>query len=232
MLNIQKHRFVLTKILKDIYADFDLASILGFKGGTALYFFYGLPRFSVDLDFNLIDLSQKEFVFGRIKKILKRHGTVKDDCLKKNTIFLLLSYGEPERNIKVEISLLRFPNEYEMKQYLGLSLLVMKKEYMFAHKIVALAERKGIASRDIFDIWFFLKNGWDLKDEIIELRTGMTVRAYLDKCIGLIESVKPKDILQGLGEIMDNKLKSWVKKNLIPETIFYLKYYLEQTNKS
>ncbi len=231
MLNVQEHRLVLTRILKDIYSDFQLSSILGLKGGTALYYFYGLPRFSVDLDFNLIDLSKDKDVYERMKKILKEHGTIKDEYLKRNTIFFMLSYDEPYRNVKVEISLLRFPNEYEIKQYLGLSVLVMKKEFMFSHKLVALTERKGVANRDIFDIWFFLKNGWPLKDEIIELRTGIPVKEYFKKCIAFIESVSKKNILQGLGEVLGKELKPWVKNNLISETLFYLRYYLEEIEK-
>jgi predicted nucleotidyltransferase component of viral defense system len=50
MVDINRHRFLLVQILKDIYADLELANCLGFKGGTALMFFYDLPRFSVDLD--------------------------------------------------------------------------------------------------------------------------------------------------------------------------------------
>jgi len=46
MVDINKHKFFLIRILKDIYADIELANSLGFKGGTALLFFYGLPRFS------------------------------------------------------------------------------------------------------------------------------------------------------------------------------------------
>jgi len=51
MLNIQKHRLALAKILKDIYSDFELSSLLGLKGGTALYFFYDLPRSGTFLTF-------------------------------------------------------------------------------------------------------------------------------------------------------------------------------------
>ncbi|HCC85077.1 MAG TPA: hypothetical protein DEQ06_00520 [Porphyromonadaceae bacterium] len=39
-------------LLKDIYTDIEIAPSLGFKGGTALMFFYDLPRFSIDPDFN------------------------------------------------------------------------------------------------------------------------------------------------------------------------------------
>ena len=54
MIDINSHRPILLGILKDLYQDRTVASWLGFKGGTALYFFHGLNRFSVDLDFNLL----------------------------------------------------------------------------------------------------------------------------------------------------------------------------------
>lgn len=231
MINIPAHRLLMIKILKDIYSDFQLSSLLGFKGGTALYLFYDLPRFSVDLDFNLLDLSKKDTVYRGVKKVLTKYGKLKDDFIKRGTIFFLLSCGESDRNIKLEISLVEFPNEYEIKQYLGLPVLVMKKEYMIAHKLVALTERKGVANRDIFDIWFLLKSGWSIKDDIVELRTGLTIKKYLPRCIELIESVKGQSILQGLGEVLDSKLKGWVKKSLPTDAIFYLRYYLEEIDK-
>ena len=49
-MNTNKHKFYMLQILKDVFADGELANCLAFKGGTALMFFYGLPRFSVDLD--------------------------------------------------------------------------------------------------------------------------------------------------------------------------------------
>lgn len=231
MIDIQTHRLLMIKILKDIYSNFELSSLLGFKGGTALYLFYDLPRFSVDLDFNLLDLSRTDFVYRSIKKIVNKYGKIKDDFIERNTIFFLLSYGEEERNIKIEISLVEFPNEYEIKQYLGVSILVMKKEYMAANKLVALTERVGLANRDIFDICFFLKAGWSIKDEIVQLRTGMKLKEYIPKCIEFIEGVDRKYILHGMGEILDGKLKAWVKNHLVTDVLFYLRYYLDRIDK-
>jgi predicted nucleotidyltransferase component of viral defense system len=68
MVNINKHKFFLTQILKGIYSDIELANCLGFKGGTALMFFYDLPRFSVDLDFNLLDLVKEKTVYEKVRK--------------------------------------------------------------------------------------------------------------------------------------------------------------------
>ena len=49
-LSIIPHKNVLIRILKDIFTDPTIGPVLGFKGGTAAYLFYGLNRFSVDLD--------------------------------------------------------------------------------------------------------------------------------------------------------------------------------------
>jgi predicted nucleotidyltransferase component of viral defense system len=62
--DISKHRNVLLMILKDIYSDATISPLLGFKDGTALHLFYYLPRFSIDLDFDLLD-EEKKNMFSR-----------------------------------------------------------------------------------------------------------------------------------------------------------------------
>ena len=51
-MDYNKHKFFMLQILRDIYTDPELSNALIFKGGTALMFFYNLPRVSIDLDFN------------------------------------------------------------------------------------------------------------------------------------------------------------------------------------
>ena len=63
MTDINKHKFFLVSILKDIYSDIELANSLGFKGGTAQMLFYDLPRFSVDLDFNLLTPAKSSEIY-------------------------------------------------------------------------------------------------------------------------------------------------------------------------
>ena len=58
-LDITIHKNILTTILKDIFTNQSIAPYLGFKGGTAVLFFYNLNRFSVDLDFDLLDEKKK-----------------------------------------------------------------------------------------------------------------------------------------------------------------------------
>ena len=66
-LDISGHKTILFQILKDVYSDTTIAPFLGFKGGTAALMFYGLDRFSVDLDFDLLDESKEDHVFEKVK---------------------------------------------------------------------------------------------------------------------------------------------------------------------
>ena len=44
-MDVNKHKFFMLQILKDVFSDAELVDCLAFNGGTALMFFYGLPRF-------------------------------------------------------------------------------------------------------------------------------------------------------------------------------------------
>lgn len=219
------------QILRDIYADTSIAPLLGFKGGTCAYLFYNLPRFSVDLDFDLFSTEDatQEKVREKIQSIIEKYGEIKDSHIKRYTIFMLLSYGDADHNIKVEISTRKLMPHlkdcYELKEYLGISMLTAKKEYLFASKLAALTSRSETAMRDIYDIWYFAKNSWDINPEVIKSRTGKTVKEHLSDCIAVIEKVNDRQILQGLGELLSEKEKIWVKTNLRKEAVFMLKNY-------
>jgi len=227
MLDIETHRTFMVRILKDIYSEISISPILGFKGGSACYLFYDLPRFSVDLDFDLLDTNKEEIVFKEVKSILEEYGEVKESFNKRSTLFFLISYQNGASNIKVEISKRNFGSEYEIKNYLGIPVLVMKKEDIFAHKLVTLSERKNTANRDLFDIHFFLKENWKINKEIVKERTGRSLGNYLKQCIEIIEAVNQKRILAGMGELLDEKTKNWVKQNLKEDLLFLLKLKLE-----
>jgi predicted nucleotidyltransferase component of viral defense system len=228
MLDRNIHKTILLQILKDIYTDTSLGPILGFKGGTAANLFYDLGRFSVDLDFDLLDETKVDFIFEKLEKILREYGTIKEKYKKQNTLFFVLSYDEKAQNIKVEINRRNFGSRYALKNYLGISMLVMVKEDMFAHKLVAMLERSRIANRDVYDLWHFLKNHWPINKEMVEKRTKMTFREYLKKCIKFVDSLSDRNILSGMGELLDEKQKSWAKNHLKKDTVFLLKVRLEQ----
>lgn len=223
MLNRDLHRDVFVSILREIYSDTLLRTSLGFKGGTAAMLFYGLPRFSVDLDFNLLDPEKKEAVFERLKEILPKYGNVIHAQDKHYTLFFLLSYGKGERGLKVEISKRPLQFEYVPKNFLGIPMLVMKEEDMVASKLSALLTRKEFANRDVFDLWFFLKEHWDINERVLKENTGLTLAQALKKAQTSVKKIKKNEILKGLGELLDNKQKAFMKDKLQDELIFQLK---------
>lgn len=201
MLDINKHKLYLFQILKDIYEDKELSGILGFKGGTALMFFYDLPRFSVDLDFNLLNPDKEKQVYNKITGILSEH------------------------KLKIKISKRDFDDSYEIKNLLGVSIKVMVKPDMFAHKLCALMDRKAITNRDIFDCWFFMNSKTPLNKSIVEQRMGMPLPDYLQKCIDMLQTMSDKGLLNGLGELMDDEMKNFVRHKLRTESITLMKFY-------
>lgn len=229
-LEIATHRSVLIHILKDIFTDIELGPLLGFKGGTAAYLFYDLGRFSIDLDFDLLDPSKEDLIFEKLKDILQEYGLVTEARKKRFSFFYLLSYNNKIQNaynIKIEVNRRNFGSKYEMKSYLGIPMKVMVRDDMAAHKLVAMFERIGKSNRDIFDVWFFLKNNWPINEKIIEKRTGMSMQQFLQKCIDMLEGVGDRGILSGMGELLDAKQKAWVKEKLRSETIFLLRLRLD-----
>lgn len=218
-MDLNRHKFLMLQILKDIYSDAMLASVLGFKGGTAMMFFYQLPRFSVDLDFNLLDVSRQEEVFTRVRGILLKYGKIHDEAIKFYGPLLVLDYGSGERKLKVEISNRQYDNHYEWRNLLGLDIRVMTEADMFAHKLCALLDRTETTNRDIFDCWFFLNRRTSINRQIVESRMGMPLEAYLQRCIECLQQMPARSLLNGLGELTEGSTKAFVRNKLLPETI-------------
>lgn len=225
-MNNDMHRAVMISILRAIYSDAMTRSILGFKGGTAAMLFYKLPRLSVDLDFDLLDPEQKSAVFEQIRQMLPRFGSVVQAIEKRFTLFFLLSYKKGERQIKVEISKRASSAQFVQKNYLGIPMLVMNEEDMAAGKLSALLTRARFAARDLFDLWFFLEQGWEINEDLVKEKTGMSLADALSKARDRVESVKQTDLLAGLGELLDEKQKAWVREKLKDELVFQLRLRL------
>ena len=230
-LDTAKHKNILTKILKDIYTDATISPILGFKGGTAAIFFYELDRFSVDLDFDLLDSLKEDYVFERVKAILESHGKLKEARKKRFNLFYILAYDDKDinaQNVKVEINRREFGSKYVVKSFLGISMQVMVKEDMSAHKLCAMYERIGKTNRDIFDVQFFLSRDFPVNKKIVEERTGLSFVEFLKKCIDVMEKFDDSNILSGMGELLSEKQKDWAKVKLKSEVLFSLRLALEK----
>jgi len=226
-VNYAKHKNILLQILKDIYSDTSISPHLGFKGGTAAHLFYGLNRDSFDLDFDLLDESKQQAVFDKIQKIAEGYGKVIDSRIKRFNLLSIISYDTKSQNIKIEINRRDFGSRYEVKTLLGISMLVMVQEDMFAHKLMAMLERVGKTSRDIYDVWYFLKNNWPINKEIVEKRSGVSFKEALQKCVQEMEKMKDRNLLVGLGESLTDPQKDWARAKLKSETIFLLKARME-----
>jgi predicted nucleotidyltransferase component of viral defense system len=227
MIDINRHKFFLVQVLKDIYSDPMLASSMGFKGGTALMLFHGLPRFSVDLDFNLIDTTREQEIYGKLQTIVKGHGNIRDEARKHYGLLLVLDYESGGRNLKLEVSSRSYPDEYELADYLGVSMKVMKLEYMFTHKLMALLDRRTLTNRDIFDCWFCMQRRVNLRKAILDLRLPGSFEDYIDNCITAVSGIRATRILDGMGELLDPNLKAWAKTNLVSEFVTLARLYKE-----
>jgi len=226
-LEITKHKTNLTNILIDIYKDSLLGSLLGFKGGTAAMLFYNLPRFSVDLDFDLVtdfndNPKAREDMISRMTKLLSAKYIIKDQSKKFNTLFWLLSYGEGLARIKVEISTRENPfNHYDLKSFYGAKIKVLTIQDMIAHKMIALTERSSIANRDLFDVHYFLGTPYagEINYDVIKQRTGKTPQEFYTFLLEFVGAINPKSVLNGLGEVLDDSQKDWAKAKLVKETL-------------
>lgn len=222
-LDYSRHKNILLQILKDVYSDTSIATYLGFKGGTAALLFYGLTRDSVDLDLDLLNEEKEAEVFEKIQKIISGYGAVADSRIKKFNLLNVLSYAPGAQKIKVEVNRRQFGSKYELMTLLGISMLVMVREDMFAHKLMAMHERIGKTSRDVYDTWFFLKNHWPINKEIVEQRSDKTFKEVLRLTVEQLENLNNKHILDGLGDFLTEPQKDWARAKLRTETIFLLK---------
>jgi predicted nucleotidyltransferase component of viral defense system len=227
MIDTVKHKFYMVQLLKDIYSDAELANCLGFKGGTALMFFYELPRFSVDLDFNLLIPEKNDAVYQKIRKMALKYGKIHDEAQKFYGSLIVLDYGIAERKLKIEVSNRQSNDEYNIHNLLGINIKVMSLTDMFSHKLCALLDRSSVTNRDIFDCWFLMNRHTAVNQKIIEQRMKKSLSDYLQDCIDTIENLPNKSLLDGLGELVSPEFKEFIRNKLRSEIVILLRFYKE-----
>ena len=229
-LDISKHKTMLSNILIDIYKDDILSPVLGFKGGSASMFFYSLPRFSTDLDFDLVGDVDTGMVVRRLTQLLEGEYDIKEQSNKHNTLFWLVSYGDGYSNIKIEVSTREKPYDmYEVKTLYGIKMKVSRIGDIIANKMVATLERSVVANRDLFDIYFFLGSKYvnDINYEIVSYRTGKKVFDFYNSLYKLVSKINNNTILNGLGEVLDENQKDWAKAKLKMELLGLIERQME-----
>ena len=154
--NYQKERIVL---IKEILPFFEDNFVL--KGGTALSLFYGLDRYSEDLDF---DCKNNNMNF--INK-LKKHKDFKfwKISIKKDTDLVfraMLDYGACSHlgtyPLKIEVSNRNkiFLQENKLKTTKKDGVNIYELDELIKMKVIAFSGRDKI--RDFYDLGFLLKN--------------------------------------------------------------------------
>jgi predicted nucleotidyltransferase component of viral defense system len=193
---------------------------IAFKGGTCAAFFFNLPRFSFDLDFDIREPLNTDDI-SQLKEFVTKEGRVKEYYDKNFTTFFLFDYGKGYPNIKIELNKRVWKNNtYKSVWYLGVGLQVADETTIVTNKIVALTNRRIALARDLYDSWYFLKMGYLLNEALIHERTGKDLVSYLKMAVSFIKKqYTPRNILQGLGETLDEKQKIWAKSHLINEAI-------------
>jgi predicted nucleotidyltransferase component of viral defense system len=212
------NRQVLVKILLDTFKSAGISGKLAFKGGTCAYLFYDLPRMSLDLDFDLLS------PFGKhepdmLRAVFSRHAAIRESRDKQFTAFFLLDYEKGAPNIKVEINKRIWrSNVYKTVWFLGVNMKIADEQTVATNKIIALSDRISPVSRDLFDAYYFLKLGFKLNEKLIHERTGKSMSEYLTYLGTFVDrTYTARNILQGLGEVLEEKQKQWVKGALIHE---------------
>ncbi len=176
---------------KDYLQDLILFSIskntkdeMVLKGGTCLYKFYKLDRFSEDLDFSLANEIDTDKLFKGVIRDLKAFG-IEAKILEKKKVFNsvlasfrifgpLYSGGDQSAcriridiNLKSEVvlkpELMRLISAY--RDVPTCFVQVMKEKEILAEKVRAILTRNY--ARDVYDLYFLLEKGIEIDLELV-----------------------------------------------------------------
>lgn len=169
-----------------------------FGGGTMLRLCFGLDRYSVDLDFWLIETKDYTAWFSDLQKFLARFYEISDAADKFNTLLVELKSPDYPRSLKLEmrkgvkitgkeraIAYSRFSSVQVYVQTIPL-------KDMMTSKIEAFLQRKEI--RDAYDLEFLVKKGLKIDlspekaDEIRATIDGLSRQDYSVKLSSLLEA--------------------------------------------
>lgn len=216
------HKRYLSLLLTELAKAFP--EKIAFKGGSSAYFFYNLPRFSFDLDFDML----RPFSAADIdlfREVISRYGQMREFRDKQNTLFCLFDYGKGHPNIKIELNRRVWKNNvYKPVWFFGVPIAIADEATVLTNKLIALTDRKLPVARDLYDSWYFLKIGFPIKEALVMERTGKDLAAYLKAAMVFVKrTYTARNVLHGLGDALDEKQKAWAKVHLVSEAIQEMK---------
>jgi predicted nucleotidyltransferase component of viral defense system len=234
------HKAWLYRLLIAITDNLVLIKNLRFKGGTCCSMLGILERFSVDLDFDLLDGDKSnlvkenlEIIFSELNLQIKDHSTVAAQYF--------LKYPNPNSGrslLKLDVS---FPtpksNQYKATYFEEIDKVIncQTLETMFANKLVALIDRydknQSIAGRDIYDIHAFFLKGIKYNIDVIQERTSQNKNQFIKSLISFIEDrVTQKVIDEDLNSLVPYKEFKVLRKGLRKDVLMLLRGEIEKTS--
>ncbi|MEA2075390.1 MAG: nucleotidyl transferase AbiEii/AbiGii toxin family protein [Euryarchaeota archaeon] len=213
----QEKHYIQTMVLRSIYST---TNDLAFKGGTCLWLFHGLNRFSEDLDFTMRTGKEMELknLPAEVEKDLELYGIDSEiRVINDNEISFSFRIGakgplftrEIERSfVRIEIS----KRENIIKQLDVLELdanymdilpffvVLMNKDEILAEKVRAILTRNR--ARDVYDLWFLLK-----KEARFDLNLINEKLKYYNR---LFEKVVFMERVRGMEQYWESELKPLV----------------------
>lgn len=237
-----RHKANMFKLLSAILKNKTFASKLYFKGGTCAALRGILPRFSIDLDFDLLDKSLIPTLRPQFAKMVSRLGfTLKDQS--QHALQFFLKYDAPDKarnTLKLEISDLVSPNnEYEIVNLHELNLVCQTQTIstMVANKLVASLgrlERNGhVSGRDFFDLREFMLAGLPINYAVVEERTGQNYNSYLTQLLKYVKTeLNPGQLYQDLNPLLPPHNFKHAVDQIIPDLTLLLKDELARSQQS
>ncbi|MGQ4892726.1 MAG: nucleotidyl transferase AbiEii/AbiGii toxin family protein [Candidatus Njordarchaeia archaeon] len=238
LLNVDEDLLLREEFQKTILIGMNLlqrASNLVFQGGSALHIFYNNPRFSLDLDFVgkfeintnklsswLNDILEPTGFEASISKIKKRGEPalarfwikIKNENLAKTLKIKMESFeGHPPPS-ETHLLVSQF-----LPLKIGAVINVETAEGLLAQKIFALASRKYIAARDLFDITFLRETkGVKLDKKVLEEvnKNYGVEKTQLSELLNTIKNMEKKEIAQKIEEIKILLPTNYNLEKLIP----------------
>lgn len=230
------HKIALYSLLRSVLSDQLLSQQIYFKGGTCASMLGYLDRFSVDLDFDLIDNKNKEILRERVHQIIARLGfEIKDESQQHLQFFIKYRHDANVRNtLKLEIvDIVAKANKYELVNLADINMHCHAQtvDTMFANKLVALQsrfEKTGkIAGRDVYDIHHFFKKNYDINLEVIEELRSKPVKSYFSEVIEFIDTRVTIELLrQDLNPLVSATDLRKILPELKGELLVYLRTYV------
>jgi len=176
---------------------------LVFGGGTMLRLCYGLDRYSVDLDFWLLDKNQeKDFDhtawFSGLRQFLARHYEIRDAADKFHTLLIELKSPDYPRSLKLEMrkgmKMTKTDRAIAYSRHSSVQVYVrtIPLPEMMTSKMDAFLQRKEI--RDAYDLEFLVKKGVqadispEKRDQILTAIAALTRQDYNVKLCSLLEA--------------------------------------------